>query len=354
MKIWKGVVTHPQPHDDEIKQMFLFRDYGDEKYPGIRQAIIDRNVLFLREDQFTMSREEYENNGQLLLGVGGGDFDEHATANNHGRKEGECGATLVARKLGVDKLPELKKILQYTLAADLNSFTQLYAPELESFRKSNPALFRKLAADIAMLRSVDPDTTVKLIHEKHPDDPWVAIEWDFTAIEAKLAEQHEFHVVAPKAAKSACVENFSGITFNSVESDCPVIAKYLRSKEGGQADVVVQKSPTTGQVQIFTNNQAKINTDAIAKLLRLLELKQAKKAIILSEEETVREGTLENVPEWYYFKNASMLFNGSRTAPNTPATQIPFNVIIMAIRFALLRPCNNSEINEFVRKYRVY
>jgi len=351
MTAWNGVITHPLPHHDENVALLLLRDFGDMKYPGISRAIKNRSVVFLREDEFEKSVSEYEKDGWLVIGVGGGELDEHA-AGGEGRKEGECAATLVARKLGIDKLPELKKILEYALAADLGNFNTLYSPEMEPFRKANPKLFQQLVSDISMLRGVDPDTSVKLIHEKNPDDPWVAINWDFETIEAKFAEQYEFHVVAPKEAEKATSENVGKLKVTVVESESPEVETFLRSNKGGRSSVVIKKSPKKGQVQVFTNKQLGISLSKAIALLRLLEIKANRRKDTPDFDELTREGTIESVPEWNYFKKAEMLLNGCHTAPHTVATKIPLKIISSAIRLVLLRDRTEQELRAFVNNFQ--
>ena len=325
MKNWKGVITHPKPHLDECVGFYILREYGEIKYPGIRDAILNRKALFLREGEFTMSSEKYEQDGYLLLGVGGGKFDEHATENNEGRKDGKCSAMLVAEDLGLERNPELQKLLRFVSVVDLGASAQPF----------------------------DISSIVKVLHDQNPDDPWIAIDWVFTALSAKQKEQYDFHVVAAKASAEARREMIGNISLATVETDCTVVSKYLRTKEGGRADVIIQKSPTKGQVQIFTNNQMKIDTQSIAKLFRLLEHKAQKRTGEIAKAELIREGTIEIVPEWYYFEKAGSLLNGSQTAPNTPATKIPLPVITMAVRFILLRPQTDKELNGFVQRFRV-
>lgn len=331
MKTWKGVITHPGPHFEEDVGLFELREYGDIKYPGISERIKNRNILFLRENDFEMSAEEYEEAGWLLLGVGGGKFDEHATANNSGRKKGKCAAILVAEDLGIEKLPELKQVLQFALAADLNTFAKPLSP------------------DVKLLRAVDPATTVNLLNRKNPDNPWIAIDWALLEIEARVWEQNEFYNIAPKEAMNAHKEIVGGFKVAIVESNCFSMEKYFRHK----TDVTVQKSPMSGQVRIFTNNQVKIDMESMAKLFRLLEYKAQKRIGEIPKEDLIREGTIRDVPEWCYFKDGGSLMNGSHTAPNTPATKIPLEVITMAVRFVLLRSRNDKELNDFVKKFRV-
>ncbi len=322
MKKCIGIITHPQPHLDEGVGIFLLLKYGEEKYPGVKDVIANRNILFLRENEFTTTAENYEDAGYLLLGVGGGRFDEHATAKNDGRKEGECVATLVAKDLGIEKNPELRQILKFVTNVDLNPVGQPF--EISSL--------------------------MKLVVQK---DSLVAIDWLFIALQSKLEEQYEFMVAAPKAAETACREQIGDISLAVVETDCGVVSKYLRTKEGGRADMIIQKSPTTGQVQIFTNQKENLDVSRLVVLIRLLERKISKKTDKIRPDELVREGCIESVPNWHCVIKAGQLLNGSRTSPHTPATKIPLKVIIGAVRCAVNKKNTEADLEMFVERFRV-
>jgi hypothetical protein len=114
------IVLHYRPHGDEIVALWLllnaFFDIAERLFPGISTA----NIMFV--DAGTVfsnpTADEMEQQGILCIGVGGGRFDEHPSG-NHGRKKGDCAATLIATFLGVADNAELSPLLDYARRIDL-------------------------------------------------------------------------------------------------------------------------------------------------------------------------------------------------------------------------------------------
>lgn len=99
--IFKFVVTHIQPHADEIVcMMLLASQWGKELFPGIFPDGFDiKKVKFIGRNKV---RHFKANAHYLYVGCGGGEFDEHSHPN--GRWEAAC--TLVARYLGLIDNPD--------------------------------------------------------------------------------------------------------------------------------------------------------------------------------------------------------------------------------------------------------
>ncbi len=92
--------------------------------------------------------------GDVPIGRGGGPFDEHSDPAMQ-----ECEATLVAKFLGVRELPELKRLLDYTL-------------DVDRFGRGKSVLkFGRL---------------VELMWDVHPREPWRAEQWAEVMIEAEI------------------------------------------------------------------------------------------------------------------------------------------------------------------------
>src|SRR3954464_7736739 len=99
------IIAHPQPHLDELVAMFLLRDYGPRFYRGIDYAKLE----FIRPEDVLGSRtpEELEAEGILLIGVGGGRFDEHGAA-GEAKTLGKSAASLVAEAIQCSHRQELE------------------------------------------------------------------------------------------------------------------------------------------------------------------------------------------------------------------------------------------------------
>ena len=68
--IYKYIVTHSRPHLDEIAAIWILRKFGEQTFPGISTA----QLIFWETGGQTpdgRSSQEYDNEGYLLLGVGG-------------------------------------------------------------------------------------------------------------------------------------------------------------------------------------------------------------------------------------------------------------------------------------------
>jgi hypothetical protein len=106
----KAIITHGHVHLDEIASIWLLTTAGKNLFPGVEDAEIRFVTQSPRGDD-----GEYDMNGLVPVGCGGGRFDEHVTS---GRRPGECSATLVAKHLGIENRPGVKEILAEVLACD--------------------------------------------------------------------------------------------------------------------------------------------------------------------------------------------------------------------------------------------
>jgi len=301
------IITHERPHLDEITAIWLLRKFGEEKFPGISTAKIEyRDSSVLCE----YSIEAYEREGILLVGIGGGRFDEHPTVNGS-RKEDECCATLVAKELGLEEEPTLKPILKFVRNEDLGGGQQF---------------------DLAGI--------VKLLHEQFPNDPGKVIDWAIMGLEAKYYDGFQFWNSAKEEfERHAVVESFvsqKGETLKmaSITSDNEQVAKFARSVVGGNAAVVIQKK-LSGNIQIYTNRRFGVDLYDVVRMIRLEEQK-AKGNVVISEWRALsNEGKVVGSEEWFFHEAGQMLLNGSLTAKDVPATRIPFSRIVELVRIGV-------------------
>ncbi len=266
--------THEKPHFDEIVAKWLIEKFADKEF-----------------------LQKYASGGVIEIGIGGGFFDEHQK-DKEGKQE-ECAATLVAKALGLDDDPVFKKLLKFTVTVDQKGGSQPF--------------------DIAYL--------TKILHQKFPDNPEKVIRWVEVGIEAKYWEQSQFFKEAQEEfRKTGKIEWIKGparkLKMVSIVSENPQVAKYARSVNGGQAAIVIQKHPTKGNVQIFTNKRFRLKLDDVARIIRIEEQKVKGKVIVKDWQKLESEGEVEGIEEWFYHKIGEMLLNGSLTAPNVPPTRL--------------------------------
>jgi|GEM_PF-4644554 len=91
-------LTHGSPHADEFGAVEVLQRFGWKILPGVRQARIEvwENGAVLPEGK---TWEEHAREGTVLIGLGGGPFDEHPQPDGQPGFPGECAATLAARAI---------------------------------------------------------------------------------------------------------------------------------------------------------------------------------------------------------------------------------------------------------------
>ena len=313
------IVTHPRPHLDELVGIVLLRICGTTRYEGIEDA----EIKFCSADTTPEGKswKQLQKEGILLIGIGGGIFDEHPTLDKE-RKEGECAATLVAKHLNILDEPWLAKLLKYVTANDTKGGTSPF--DLAAMiNRYNKQWFDK--------------------------DPQKAIEWAVLQIEAYLTEQMEFFITTKdefEQVATICNTSHNGKNIIMVYgiSDNDQFGAYARSQFGAHADVVVQKN-SKGNVIITTKKTSGINLDNVVRNIRLLEMR--KRNFICSniwDVSLTADGKCEKAEEWFYQKQAGQLLNGSRSASSIAPTKISFEKIVTTVKDSLsyIRHSNNS------------
>ena len=99
-----NIVTHIQPHGDELCAIALVKTFGSYEQKTAR-------IITVGSDEEAKS---YMHDGNIIIGIGGGRFDEHGKCNQ------ECAATLVARQLRVDEL-KFFRLLEEVRHCDLTA-----------------------------------------------------------------------------------------------------------------------------------------------------------------------------------------------------------------------------------------
>jgi len=298
------IVTHPNMHSDEHFAIWMLRKFGEELFPGVGKAFIgfwdDEYKATNNEDGRT--REDWLNEGTLLVGVGGDEkslFDEHPSEGE--RKGNDCAATLVAKYLGIDEMPELRRDLEYVLASDTNRVRAQWGD------KTYSVLVKEMHGE------VDDLEVLEFLSKM------------FNAIFAKQLEFHSAHEDFEANGRIAQVTHKGQPTRVAfVESDKTKMHSWCFSVL--KANVCVVKR-SNSQVQIFRNENLK-------KGQRPVDLRQTLKVIRMAEI-AFRDGdyksatdleaeACEAVPNWYY-PNHNMVLNGSLAHPEVEPTVIPWD-----------------------------
>jgi hypothetical protein len=308
--VFSEIVTHERPHLDEIVAIWLLRRFGEQRFPGISQARITY-AASSRRGADAPDAQALEAQGILLLGVGGGRFDEHPTLDN-GRKAEECAATLVAGELGVLDDPSMQKILRFVKSRDLEG-------------NSTP---------------FDLSYMVKLLHRRSPNDPDKVIDWTIAGIEAKYEEQRDFFTVArnefeTKAKVEEVQVGSRRVRIAAIESDSESVSKYARSEYGGRAGIVIQKR-SSGNVSILVNKQMGLDMRDVVRMIRLAEQQAKGKFETTDSDKLTAEGNVRGVEEWFYHERGQMLLNGSLTATGVPPTRLDLERIREIVRTGIV------------------
>jgi len=315
------IVTHFEPHAEEFGGYYLLKTQpeAEEKYPGISKAKLEFWGLGSRTPD-GKSAATWKQNGYYLLGVGGGDSDEHA-ANGRDRKQGASALSLVAEDLGLEHEPWLNRIVEILTQEDLHAGS----------------------GELSLM------SLAKLMNLEHPDEPEIAMDWVIQGLGVKMRQQQHFHAGtrAEFLAKAQTQllrvtdqkdpRKIATINLVTIESDDDLIANFAICKLGGGAEMVaVRKS--TGNVIIMTRKSRRIYLGDIIRVLRIREMELAEIENPLSWRmlETT-EGTVnvKGANRWCYFLEGRMIMNGSRTARDVEPTQLSLREIINIIKFCL-------------------
>jgi len=111
------ILTHTNPDLDAMMSVLLLRTFGEEQFPGVREATVTFTSAGTLPDGKTIAQLEKE--GTLAVDIGGGRFDTHPTDTKQNQAKKDRAATdLVAETLGVLQHPEWKDLIEYSRLHD--------------------------------------------------------------------------------------------------------------------------------------------------------------------------------------------------------------------------------------------
>lgn len=304
----KKIATHANPHFDDILGCIFLQRFGEDVFPGVSGA----EIVFWPNGGTPDGRlaEYWERDGFLMVGVGGGRFDEHPSG-GASRKENECAATLVAKALGLDQDPRFRQLLQFALKVDSGGAAHPF----------------------------DVSSVINWMNRLHRDNPAPVFAWVREFLDAYLNHQEDFRV-----ALRACKEDGKvceiprgerRIRMLAIESDLNEVmaAARLEQPYGPDADIVVQRR-SSGNVQILTSKKACLDLAHVAAAIRRAERRAKGLPEVMSGEgvKLFAEGKVPGAEEWFFFLAGMMLLNGSLSAPETPPTKLTLDQIVDIVR----------------------
>ena len=285
-------VTHIKPHLDELW--------------ALRMIVQNATPTWL--DSHTVDNT-------IKLGIDGSEFDEHS---KDPKKRKDCCATLVAKSLGLDQDPAFDDILKWLFGADSEGSGHPY----------------------------DVYNGVKALNEAHPENPERVFEWADMFMSVKEKAQRDF-IRSTDAVKAALFDKRVTTVMNNkvpegqgelniliVESDAGMVMKAATKLIKTRLAAVIQRRPDRS-VQIYTNKASGASMREVIRLLRIAELRQKKSKEVLDEKTAREPGSIELVPEWFYFLDGDMIFNHSLTAQTAPLTNLSLQVIADCVRMGL-------------------
>lgn len=306
MKRIDAIVTHRGPHIDEICAIWLLRKFGENRFPGIAEA----DFIFEGSggDHVNgLSPEELEAEGIIVIGVGGGRFDEHPGVKTFG-KENETSSSLVAKELGIENDLTLESILRFVKNSDLKGGNHPF----------------------------DLGALVKSMHQANPGKDEEVMDWAMEALEAKYSEQKVFLAAKCVTAYATNWEEIPGpngkirLAWGISEN-----SKFSAACRAEGAGIVIQRH-SSGNTQIYTANKFHLDIKEVVRRIRMAEQQAKGKIVTANDDELGKEGKTAGAEEWYYQTAGQMMLNGTLSCPNAP-THLSLEQIVAIVK-AGIRP----------------
>ncbi|MDD4272074.1 MAG: hypothetical protein PHF50_04720 [Patescibacteria group bacterium] len=290
----KKILIPNKPHLDPITAIYLLKQYGKEKFPGINSA----EIIFWENSHDPKPEDisKFKAEKILTIDIGGGMFDHHQSS------EKETATCLVAAYLGVEKNPELIALLNYVREDDLEGLHNRFG-------------------DLAYL--------IKCFHKQNISSLKV-VELGLRMIDYFQTSQNDWHLNVKKEYEDKIkiykIKRFSSkIKIGVVESDNSQIANYGITIDSLSA--VIQKR-STGHVMILTNKHHRLNLREIVAAIRMRELELSGYNKPIDPAKLQFEGKNSLVPNWFYHRSLNAFLNGSEALNKAEPTKLKFSEII--------------------------
>jgi len=308
---YKKIIIPTRPHSDVIVAIFLLIKFGEFKYPGVKNAIID-TWQELPAGDTSLSLEE---KGVLLLDIGKGKFDHHNTNKNLSQ--------LVAEDLGILADTSIKKILYYAERDDKYGKGTISSDPLDkAFGLSGlvAALNKTIKDPQEVVRIILP-----LIEAHHIEE---------TRRTQELPKEFEEKLKEGKAKVFQVKQGKKDLKVVILESDNLSMAGWLKSSNGLKADVVCQRN-SEGFTNVITKPLKNIDLRWPSAYLRKAEAELRERKLFCSTFDLMKPGKIEGVPEWYYDTATNSVLNGGASPKGILPTAISLETIIEILKESL-------------------
>jgi len=340
----KKMVVHIAPHVDEVFAIFAMIRYGGKLLKGAAKAKIE----FSGVGTFIgIKPEVLEKRGTILIGCGGGRFDEHTEE----RQEGDCAFVRVLNFL--DLHSRFRRLAEILIREDNKAglgedgFGTMLKTMWHYARGHN--IESKVILDWALQGAealswafdegkVDPKDSdeeifsfsriqyyLMLWSKQNGKGQDVATSWSEFYLKAKEWNKEYAWPEAVKEYKKnremyhvECGGKQMRIVV--IESDNELMSKVSRSNYGDRANVVIHRQVTDGPYtraglfQIHTANPKWGDRVYLLNVVRALRQAEADKKDIEVSKQELSLDSLEKLPNMYWHRNGNMFLNGSHTA----------------------------------------
>lgn len=358
----KKIVVHIAPHVDEIFCILAMIRYGGKRITAASKASIEYSGVGTVSG---LDHDALEERGTILIGCGGGRFDEHGKK----RLEGDCAFLRVLDFLKPNH--RIKRLVDIIIREDNkaglgpNGFGTMLKTMWHYARGHN--IEPQKIVDWALKGA----EALVWAFEEGKVDPKDSDEevFSFSRIQYYLTLQSnqngkghiavtswtEFYLKAEVWSKEVAwpkaVEEYKKnrklhyaecggkqMRIVVVESDNELMSKVSRSKFGDRANVVIHRQvndgPYTreGLFQIHTANPKWGDKVYLLNVVKAIRQAEADKKGIdeLSEEELIQD-SVDKLPNMYWHRNGNMFLNGSHTALEVEPSVLTTDEIVQLV-----------------------
>ncbi|MEI6479152.1 MAG: hypothetical protein WCO18_02560, partial [bacterium] len=294
------IIIPTRIQNDTLASIFLLKNFGEALFPNI-----DRSEIKI-VSQVSESAEVLLSKGTLLIDIGGGIFDHHRVTDKKVTTTG-----IIADYLGIEDNPA------FDMWFALVERCEFFGKGIISSDPIDKAFgLPGLLVNLNNLYNNEPNTVYKILEP---------------IINAHVEEQKKRTVDIPKIFQEK-IDKGEVILFSvkqhgrkvkiaMLESDDSTMSGYLRSRNGGNYQVVVLHL-SSGHVNIITKGVAKVDLTALAAILRKSEALISGKEITNDVKVLSQHGRMSEVPEWYYDPATNSIQNGGINPTGVKPTKI--------------------------------
>ncbi len=309
----KNIVIMPRIQADTATAVYLLRAFGEKFFPGVGTA----PVLFWTAVPQDQNPEELEKQGYLLIDLGG-IFDHHLV-NKELNMSAECASTIIAKYLGLDTHPALKKILTWARRDDLEGKGTMSSDNLD--------------------RAFGLSGIIMNLNRRYFDEPQKTLDILMLIFDAHVREEWRRQVELPQlwqslleSGKAQCFTVTQGpadLNTAVLESDDVNLPGFLRASKN--MDLMIQLRPS-GHTNILTKQLRSLDLSPLAEAIRRAEADKKGLVLNYSRDELRAAGRINEVPNWYYDAAANTLQNGGVNPQDIPATALSKEEIIDLVK----------------------